>query len=121
MVATWRTYIEEEERNVPEVIRSRLLHTVQAAVNMLHEDPGWFLASANFRRELDLRAVHSCNLCVLSLGLGQRLELGRKAYINFVYLRGVDSCDNYPWQEILIVFLIFYGLCPRPSGATKRP
>lgn len=82
MVATWRTYIEEEERNVPEVIRSRLLHTVQAAVNMLHEDPGWFLASANFRRELDLRAVHSCNLCVLSLGLGQRLELGRKALMN---------------------------------------
>jgi hypothetical protein len=38
------------------------------------------------------------------------VELLRKTFVNFVYLRGVDSCDNYPWQEILIVFLIFYGL-----------
>lgn len=30
--------------------------------------------------------------------------------VNLVYLRGVDSCDNFPWQECLIVFLIFYAL-----------
>ena len=82
MVATWKTYLESEERDVPEVIRSRLLHTVQAAVDMLHEDAGWFLATSNFRRAEDLRAVHACNVCVLSLGIGQRLELGRKTLMN---------------------------------------
>lgn len=82
MVATWKTYLESEERDVPEIIRSRLLHTVQAAVDMLHEDAGWFLASSNFRRAEDLRAVHACNVCVLSLGIGQRLELGRKTLMN---------------------------------------
>ena len=82
MVATWKTYFEEKERDVPDVIRSRLLHTVQGAVDMLHDDPGWFLASSNFRRAEDLRPVHSCNLCVLALGLGHRLELGRKVLMN---------------------------------------
>ncbi|MCO4772191.1 MAG: hypothetical protein KDA24_19310 [Deltaproteobacteria bacterium] len=82
MVATWKTYMESQERDVPEVIRARLLHTVQSAVNMLHEDAGWFLAASNFRRAEDLRAVHACNVAVLSMGLGQRLELGRKVLMN---------------------------------------
>jgi HD-GYP domain-containing protein (c-di-GMP phosphodiesterase class II) len=82
MVATWKTYMGETERDVPEVITARLLHTVQAAVDMLHEDPGWFLAASNFRRAEDLRAVHACNVCVLSIGIGMRLELGRKALMN---------------------------------------
>lgn len=82
MVATWKTYMGSEEREVPEVIRARLLHTVQGAVDMLHEDAGWFLASANFRRKEDLRTVHSCNVAVLALGIGMRLELGRKALMN---------------------------------------
>lgn len=38
------------------------------------------------------------------------VELLRKMVVNLVYLRGVDSCDNFPWQECLIVFLIFYAL-----------
>lgn len=38
------------------------------------------------------------------------VELLRKMVVNIVYLRGVDSCDNFPWQEVLIVFLIFYAL-----------
>lgn len=38
------------------------------------------------------------------------VELLRKMVVNLVYLRGVESCDNFPWQECLIVFLIFHGL-----------
>jgi hypothetical protein len=38
------------------------------------------------------------------------VELLRKMVVNLVYLRGVDSCDNFPWQELLIVCLIFYAL-----------
>jgi hypothetical protein len=38
------------------------------------------------------------------------VELLRKMVVNLVYLRGVDSCDKFPWQECLIVFLIFYAL-----------
>lgn len=82
MVATWKTYLETEERAIPEVVRNRLLHTVQSAVDGLHDATEWFLATANFRRETDLRAVHACNVAVLSLGLGMRLELGRKSLMN---------------------------------------
>eukprot|EP01043_Picozoa_sp_COSAG02_P022177 COSAG02_NODE_1145_length_14241_cov_3.363951_2_plen_2907_part_00 len=38
------------------------------------------------------------------------VELLRKMVINLVYLRGTSSCDYFPWQECLIVFLIFYTL-----------
>ena len=38
------------------------------------------------------------------------VKLLRKMVVNLVYLRGVDSCDKFPWQESLIVFLIFYAL-----------
>ena len=38
------------------------------------------------------------------------VELLRKMVVNLVYLRGVDSCDKFPWQECLIVFLIFHAL-----------
>ena len=82
LLATWKAYLSIAAYEVPEVIRNRLLHTVQDAVDMLHDDPEWFITSAAFRRETDLRAVHACNVCVLSLALGHRLEIGRKGLMN---------------------------------------
>jgi len=52
------------------------------------------------------------------------VELLRKMVVNLVYLRGVDSCDNFPWQECLIVFLIFYALLHNyemPCNYTSSP
>lgn len=82
LLATWKAYLSIETYEVPEVIRNRLLHTVQDAVDMLHDDPEWFLTSAAFRRETDLRAVHACNVAVVALCLGHRLEIGRKGLMN---------------------------------------
>ncbi len=82
LLATWKAYLSIDTYEVPEVIRNRLLHTVQDAVDMLHDDAEWFLTSAAFRRDEDLRAVHACNVAVLSLALGHRLEIGRKGLMN---------------------------------------
>lgn len=82
LLATWKAYLSIDQYEVPEVIRNRLLHTVQDAVDMLHDDPEWFITSAAFRRSDDLRAVHACNVAVLCLALGHRLELGRKGLMN---------------------------------------
>jgi len=82
LLATWKAYLSIETYEVPEVIRNRLLHTIQDAVDMLHDDPEWFITSATFRRAENLRAVHACNVAVLSLALGHRLELPRKGLMN---------------------------------------
>ncbi len=82
LLVTWRAYLESRQGQVPEVLRLRLLHAVQAAVDMLHEDHRWFIATASYRDQESYLAVHSVNMAVLSMAVGNRLELGRKALMN---------------------------------------
>jgi hypothetical protein len=34
----------------------------------------------------------------------------KKLFINLCVLRGMDSADGWPWQEVVVVFLAFYIL-----------
>jgi HD-GYP domain-containing protein (c-di-GMP phosphodiesterase class II) len=82
LLVTWKAYLRVSETDVPEVIRGRILHAVQAAVDMLHEDAAWFLSTAVFRKKQDYVAVHSVNMAVLAMCIGHRIELGRKSLMN---------------------------------------
>ncbi len=82
MVVTWKAYLTITEDRIPDIILGRLLTAVQAAVDMLHDDPDWFL-SATVYRESDLYpVVHAVNTALLAMALGHRVGLTRKTLMN---------------------------------------
>lgn len=82
LLVTWKAYLGITDSEVPEIIRSRLLTAVQAAVDMLHDDPDWFVSSACFRQPDLYVVVHAVNTAMLSMAVGRRIELSRKALMN---------------------------------------
>ena len=82
LLVTWKAYLAIDEDEVPDIIRGRLLTAVQAAVDMLHDDPDWFLSAACFRRPEQYQTVHAVNTALLSMVVGYRIELSRKALMN---------------------------------------
>lgn len=82
LLVTWKAYLAITEDAVPDIIRGRLLTAVQAAVDMLHDDPDWFLSATCFRSAEDFQAVHAVNVAFLSMAVGFRIELSRKALMN---------------------------------------
>ncbi len=82
LLATTHAYHAVVGQSVPQIVRGRLLQAVQAAVDLLHDAPEWVMSAATFRDNTEYGAVHSVNICLLSLALGHRIELGRKALLN---------------------------------------
>lgn len=82
LLVTWKAYLAIAEHEVPDIIRGRLLTAVQAAVDMLHDDPDWFLSAACFRDPEQFQAVHAVNTALLAMAVGHRIELSRKALMN---------------------------------------
>ncbi len=82
LLVTWKAYLAISEDEVPEIIRGRLLTAVQAAVDMLHDDPDWFLSATCYRKAEEYQAVHAVNVAFLSMAVGYRIELSRKALMN---------------------------------------
>ncbi|MEE2827924.1 MAG: HD domain-containing phosphohydrolase [Myxococcota bacterium] len=82
LLVTWKAYLDIRDPDVPEVIRSRLLTAIQNSVDMLHDEPDWFISTASFRRPDLHLSVQTVNTAVLALALGSRLDLTRKALMN---------------------------------------
>lgn len=82
LLATTHAYHSVVGPAVPEIVRGRLLAAVQSAVDLMHDAPEWIMSAATFRDPLEYQAVHSVNMCLLSLALGHRIELGRKGLLN---------------------------------------
>jgi hypothetical protein len=82
LLVVMHTYLTSTTPTVPEFLRGRMLQAVQAAVDLMHEDPEWLLSAATFRKDDERLPVQAVNTTLLSLALGQRLELGRKALLN---------------------------------------
>ena len=78
LLVTWQAYLAIQDPHVPDVIRGRLLTAVQASVDMLHEDPEWFISAACFRKPEGYQAVHAVNTAILSMALGYFMDLKRK-------------------------------------------
>ena len=82
MVVTWQAYLSSQEEPVPDIIRARVLTAVQASVDMLLDDPEWFLASTTFRDPELYVPLQAVNTALLSMAVAERLELTRKALMN---------------------------------------
>lgn len=82
LLVIWKTYLTIDGDRVPDLIRRRLLQAVQQGVDTMFEYPMTFLSLAAFRRPSEHRVVHSVNVAVLAMGIGQRMELGRKTLMN---------------------------------------
>ncbi len=82
LLVTWKAYMASSETTVAEAIRGRIIHAVQAAVDVLLSDPQWFLAAAMCKAPETYRVVHSVNMTFLSLAIGRELELGRRGLMN---------------------------------------
>jgi hypothetical protein len=82
LVVTWKAYLAIREEIVPDILRSRLLTAVQAAVDMLHDDPDWFVSASSFRKPTLLRVTCAVNTAILAMAVGHRLEFSRKALMN---------------------------------------
>jgi HD-GYP domain-containing protein (c-di-GMP phosphodiesterase class II) len=82
LLVTWKAYLASEETLVSEAIRGRIVHAIQAAVDVLLRDPQWFLAAAMCEAPETYRVVHSVNMTCLALSIGRQLELGRRGLMN---------------------------------------
>lgn len=82
LLVTWKAYMASRETVVPEAIRGRIVHAMQAAVDVLISDPQWFLAAAMCRAPETYRVVHAVNMSFLALSVGRQLELGRRGLMN---------------------------------------
>ncbi|GEM_PF-2028523 len=82
LLVTWKAYMASREHVVPEAIRGRIVHAMQAAVGVLLSDPQWFLAAAMCRAPETYRVVHAVNMSFLALSIGRQLELGRRGLMN---------------------------------------
>ncbi|MCP4873117.1 MAG: hypothetical protein GY898_30865 [Proteobacteria bacterium] len=82
LIVTWKAYLSIQDERVPDIIMGRLLTAVQAAVDLLHDDPDWFLSATVFRDESLYPVVHAVNTALLSMALGHRIELSRKMLMN---------------------------------------
>jgi hypothetical protein len=82
LLVTWKAYLESNQPEVPDIIRSRLLVSIQNAVDMHHEDPNWFLSTSCFRRSSLHLAVNAVNQVILAICLGAQLDFSRKMLMN---------------------------------------
>ena len=82
LLVTMKAWMSIQEPTVPEILRGRLLQGVQNLVDLLHDSPEWVLSAAMYRDPLEYRVVHSVNMCILSIAIGHRIELPRKALMN---------------------------------------
>jgi len=82
LIVTWKAYLSIADARVPDIILGRLLTAVQAAVDLLHDDPDWFLSATLYRDEAIYSVVHAVNTALLTMALGFRIELSRKMLMN---------------------------------------
>lgn len=82
LLVAMNAYYAVEEATVPEVLRARLLHAVQATIDLAHEEPYWLVATSTWRDRRDWLSTHAVTTALLAMAMGQRLELGRKALLN---------------------------------------
>jgi HD-GYP domain-containing protein (c-di-GMP phosphodiesterase class II) len=82
LLVTMKAWMSIKEPAVPEILRGRLLQGVQNLVDLLHESPEWVMSAAMYRDEAEFRVVHSVNMCIISIALGHRIDLPRKALMN---------------------------------------
>lgn len=82
LLVTMKAWMSVQEPQVPEILRGRLLQGVQNLVDLLHDAPEWVLSAATYRSADEYRVVHSVNMCILSIALGHRIDLPRKALMN---------------------------------------
>lgn len=82
LLVTWKAYLSSDEEPVPDIIRARVLTAVQASVDMLMDDPEWFLSATTFREPEMYVPLHAVNTAMLGMAVGERLELTRKALMN---------------------------------------
>lgn len=82
LFGAWKGYLATREPVVPEVVRTRVLQAVQTMVDVLHDDVAWSLATTTHRDPASPAVNRSVHCCVLSLALGQRVGIGRKALMN---------------------------------------
>jgi len=94
LLVVMHTYLAVQEISVPEFLRGRMLQAVQAAVDLMHEDPDWLLAAATFRKDDERVAANAVNSTLLALALAQRLDLGRKALLN-LGMSGLFASTGY--------------------------
>jgi HD-GYP domain-containing protein (c-di-GMP phosphodiesterase class II) len=82
LIVTWKAYLNIQDEAVPDIIMGRLLTAVQASVDLLHDDPDWFLSATLYRDESIYPVIHAVNSALLSMSLGYRIEMNRKMLMN---------------------------------------